>query len=338
MGMRPGHDRGIDMTNRITRTALAAAALAAGAVLAGGGLAATAAPAAPAAGTAVPGSDVVRHDVPQQRAAAADYWTDERLESAVPLDVEVDATTLASARGTAPSDAAVVEIAAQAPAPAPQLRANQEAPIAHVGKVFFTGADGGTYVCSGNSVAAGNQNTVATAGHCVNDGAGTFFSNWVFIPAYERGSRPFGDWSARTFFTTGQWNQGGDFNHDAAFVVVNSPSGQSLSATVGGSGLVFNGDRFPQSSAFGYPAGAPFDGETLQSCRNQGTYQGDTATTGMQCDMTGGSSGGPWFQGDGSGGSQVSVNSYKLVGDPNQMFGPYFGGSILDAYDAAANA
>jgi len=44
----------------------------------------------------------------------------------------------------------------------------------------------------------------------------------------------------------------------------------------------------------------------------------------------------PWFQGDGSGGSQVSVNSYKLVGDAGQMFGPYFGADAEALYNAAA--
>ena len=49
--------------------------------------------------------------------------------------------------------------------------------------------------CSGTSVDAPNLSVVFTAGHCVDEGGpqGRWFSrNWVFVPGYHDGERPFG--------------------------------------------------------------------------------------------------------------------------------------------------
>jgi hypothetical protein len=55
--------------------------------------------------------------------------------------------------------------------------------------------------------------------------------------------------------------------------------------------------------------------------------------------MTGGASGGPWFQefDEGTGlGVQNSVNSYKINLIPTWMFGPYFGADAQDLYNRAS--
>jgi hypothetical protein len=56
--------------------------------------------------------------------------------------------------------------------------------------------------------------------------------------------------------------------------------------------------------------------------------------------MTGGSSGGPWYVGFGSAGSQGalnSVNSFKYTAGKfaKYMFGPYFDAYTLKTYNAA---
>ena len=75
--------------------------------------------------------------------------------------------------------------------------------------------------------------------------------------------------------------------------------------------------------AYGYPAAAPFNGQTIKSCAGtaQNDIYGGTQSQRIPCDMTGGSSGGPWF----TGGLQNSLNSFGYNGIKNQMFGPYFG-------------
>ena len=64
------------------------------------------------------------------------------------------------------------------------------------GKVFFTDS-GVNYVCSGTALTSGNKSVVWTAGHCVNEGPGAYYTNWAFVPAYKDGARPYGTWAAR---------------------------------------------------------------------------------------------------------------------------------------------
>src|SRR5699024_1629889 len=104
--------------------------------------------------------------------------------------------------------------------------------------------------------------------------------------------------------------------------------GENLTDVVGGQGLTFNADYNIEQYAFGYPAEDPYDGEQLTYC--SGTTTTDPLGTddhGLDCDMTGGSSGGPWFaEFDESSGTglQASVNSFGYIFLPDVMFGPYF--------------
>ncbi|MEU0571647.1 peptidase, partial [Nonomuraea sp. NPDC005983] len=205
------------------------------------------------------------------------------------------------------------------------------------GRVFFT-HQGRTASCSGSAVTSANKSVVITAGHCVKlDGA--FHSNWVFVPGYNAGNRPFGTWVATRLLTTQQWNAGEDVNFDVAAAVVAPLGGRTLVDVVGGQGLAFNQARRQQMHAFGFPAAAPFDGSRLIFC--SGRVFDDRAMTrdqGMTCGMTGGSSGGPWFQNfnESTGlGMQNSVNSFTYNFAPNVMFGPYFGTEAQAVYQAA---
>jgi hypothetical protein len=94
--------------------------------------------------------------------------------------------------------------------------------------------------------------------------------------------------------------------------------------------------------AFGYPAAGKYDGTKLIYCAGPvgfDTWNGN-ATYKLGCDMTGGSSGGPWFSGfdEGTGsGAQVSLNSYGYNG-VRAMYGPKFGSLTKAVYDAADKA
>ena len=55
---------------------------------------------------------------------------------------------------------------------------------------------------------------------------------------------------------------------------------------------------------------------------------------GIDCDMTGGSSGGGWI----AGGGVASVNSYGYSTLPNVMFGPYQGSVAQSLYTQAAGS
>ncbi|TFC82434.1 hypothetical protein E3T28_06695 [Cryobacterium sinapicolor] len=280
-------------------------------------------------------TDVERWVVPETR-QGGEYWTAERMMAATPGDVLVGDNVTSVGR----SEVEVGQekkVTKQSRNPKVTPTATQQTPVDHIGKVFFT-LGGSDYVCSGNAISAANESTVATAGHCVNEGPGAFASRLVFVPAYENGTAPFGQWNATELYAPTQWTSGGDITYDTGFAIVSSPTDASLSDTVGASGVAFNDGRGLTYAAFGYPAAAPFTGNTLQSCSGTATDDpyAQSESQGIPCDMTGGSSGGPWFIGSGSAGYQNSVNSFGYNNVANTMFGPYWGSVIESAYDAAA--
>ena len=266
----------------------------------------------------------------------ADYWTADRMQSAIPGDVLAGK---ALERGNR-SSPLIVEKGKKSEVKAAKGKptiAQSETPVKHIGKVFFTLA-GSNYVCSGNAVASANESTVATAGHCLNEGPGAFASNFIFVPAYENGAAPYGKWTADTLHAPTRWSADGDMTYDTGFAVMNPLDGLTLTDVVGGSGVAFNQDRGLTYKSFGYPAASPFNGETLKSCT--GTAANDPSnpqflTQGIPCDMTGGSSGGPWFIGTSSSGVQNSVNSYGYNRSA-VMYGPYWGDVIQQTYASAA--
>jgi hypothetical protein len=69
---------------------------------------------------------------------------------------------------------------------------------------------------------------------------------------------------------------------------------------------------------------------------------GGSTDQGLDCNMTGGSSGGPWFvnYSESTGvGTLNSVNSFKYRGGNmrNYMFGPYLGSVAQTLYSSAAS-
>lgn len=319
-----------------TRRVLSALAVA-GAVIGAGGAAAQAAPSSD--------DGPSRHEVSAQAASAADdYWTASRMENAVPADgllaeghqastpktpeaspTRIDGTTAQPEARSAVSDAAPGEVQPQS-----------EQPVDHIGKIFFT-LGGTDYVCSGNAVVSQNESTVATAGHCANEGPGDWATNWVFVPAYEDGAAPLGKWTAESLYAPTEWTQQGDITYDTAFAVVGTQSGQTLTDVVGASGVSFDENTGLTYTSYGYPAAAPFDGQSLESCHGAASPDptSGTKSQGIPCDMTGGSSGGPWFVGSGSSGYQNSVNSFGYNNIADTMFGPYWGDVIKQSYDEA---
>jgi V8-like Glu-specific endopeptidase len=261
------------------------------------------------------------------------FWTPERMRHATPMDTLVRAhrsrSSLRAVRAGLPSVTS---------ATLPQVGAawTDGGKVTHtVGRVFFT-FQGATASCSGDAVTSANASTVITAGHCVRLD-GSWHKNWVFVPGYHDGKAPFGKWTARRTLTTPQWKADEDLNFDVGAAVVNPLHGRRLTSVVGGQGIAFNQKRGQDMTSFGYPAETPYDGSKLIFC--SGTTIDDPLTSndqGMACDMTGGSSGGPWFLRFADGrGVQNSVNSFKYTFLPTHMFGPYFGTAAQNLYRQA---
>jgi V8-like Glu-specific endopeptidase len=184
---------------------------------------------------------------------------------------------------------------------------------------------------------SGNESTVWTAGHCVHGGGAgaTFATNWMFVPAYKDGARPYGNFVASKLFTTDRWASSRDFGVDLGAAKV-AGSGASLTDTIGGRGIAFDQARQQTYRSYGYPAASPFNGQRLWYCEAAPTYTDSSAspaTMGIPCDMTGGSSGGGWVVGS----NVLSVNSYTYKSVRNVMFGPYQSAAARTLYTAASS-
>lgn len=278
------------------------------------------------------------------------YWTPQKMEAAQPLTPPAPKNTAKmgpSAPGepttgtpwTAPptSGSGGGQQQVQASGGAQWTRGG--AVVKTTGRIFFT-YQGRNASCSGSAVTSANESVVVTAGHCVKMG-GEYHTNWVFVPGYDQGQRPHGTWVATKLLTTAQWDAREDINFDVAAAVVAPLQGRTLTDAVGGQGVSFNQGRRVQMHAFGYPAAAPYDGSKLIYCSGR-TFDDFLMSRdhGLTCNMTGGSSGGPWFQSfsESTGlGTLNSVNSFKYNFAANWMFGPYFGAEAQAVYNAAQN-
>jgi hypothetical protein len=283
------------------------------------------------------------------RQDAKAYWSEQRMRSATPMGRLLDRTTALASPTTTVNRGlpALIQPTRQAlsdlfPTALPETGGAWSAGgdvTTTAGRVFFNfnGADAS---CSGDAVTSGNRSVVITAGHCVKY-EGAWHTEWVFVPGYADGERPHGTWTANTTLTTPQWEASEDLSYDVGAAVVDPRNGQRLTDVVGGQGIAFNQDRGQTMYSFGYPAADPYDGESLIYCSGT-TFDDPLLSTdqGMNCDMTGGSSGGPWFlrfDEESGAGVQNSVNSFGYVFLPDVMFGPYFGSEAKALYDEAAS-
>lgn len=325
------------------------------AALAGVAAIATAAGVTTTAASAAPTPDADRGDVVVKKAATTKaehdrivgYWTKARMRSAVPAEVLIADRDKSSATGKV-ATGAPTKVAPQAkPSPggsgfAGGYYTGGGEVVETTGKVFFT-LGGTNYVCSGSSTSSANKDLVLTAGHCVHEGPGDYATNWAFVPAYDDGQRPFGTFTARALATTSQWAGSGNFDHDVAFAVVNPVNGVDLTDAVGSQGIAFNQPRGQYYYSFGYPQASPYDGSDIAWCHGQAVQDtfGRSTAEGLNCNLTGGSSGGPWLRGysTSSGlGTLTSVNSFKYrVGSvKNYMWGPYLGSVAQSLYTTAS--
>ncbi|MEV5968505.1 hypothetical protein [Streptomyces sp. NPDC051921] len=298
---------------------------------------------APAEAPAPVASQAVEHAVPSGAAArTARYWTPERMAKAVPAEPVGRSsvrTTSAPQRPTGPAVTGSDPVPGTVTAPGGIKIAVTATRV--VGKVFYRGSDGVDYVCSGSAVNSANKNMVFTAGHCVHGGPGkSWSSNWQFVPYYDHGSRPYGTWWAETLVAFNGWTQSGNFGYDLGIVITSPNSSGELVNAVGGLGLQWNQSKDRYMTAMGYPQAPPFDGQWQYYCAAT-TSQRSIFTTDqikMPCNMTGGSSGGPWIYGKDDNvyysGWVNGVNSnVNDKNNPTEMRSPYFATWVGDAFN-----
>ncbi|WP_198655449.1 trypsin-like serine peptidase [Streptomyces geranii] len=287
-------------------------------------------------------------------------WDADRMRDADDPEKSVDTNDLTGDQGvTDPTPRAV-----QAKAVAPDYHSS----VPEAGKVFFDAPEG-TMVCSATVVAdpanPGKSNLVWTAGHCVHAGKkGGWYRNIAFVPSYNDAARsstevenapraeiaPYGVWWGDWAQTSDQWiRQGGATGGDGApydFAVIHvtpekGGSGKSLEETVG-SALPVDFDapavtQVESITATGYPAAAPFDGETMYQCQDApgrlSIAKADPTMYRIGCTMTGGSSGGGWVTTGADGNPALISNTSIGPVSSGWLAGPRLGEVAKGVYD-----
>jgi hypothetical protein len=233
-----------------------------------------------------------------------------------------------------------------------------------IGRIFFEMPNNrrqsswSGYVCSGTAVtddAANGKSLILTAAHCIYDDVNKAFArNVLFIPDQANGGKtnrvcsddPMGCWAPDYGVVDTKWTQRrwpDNIPWDYGFYVVPASGkytagvttvDESLESAVPTLGVQFSS---PDVGAVSHALGYPYDKDPeLRYCAEAMGTNGASNWWLPSCDMTGGSSGGPWIQPmrDGTG-PVISVNSWGYSNSPG-MAGPRFSGTSAECVFSTA--
>lgn len=218
-----------------------------------------------------------------------------------------------------------------------------------VGRLSFSTPSGTSY-CSGTSISG---NVMLTAAHCLYDSTNnTWYSNWVFTPAYRNGTAPYGTFAATNCWILTAWiNLSGSFSintwtqHDVGVCNMgNNSAGQTLNNAVGFMGRQWNQSYIRHFHTLGYPFRDFNDqlitdsGKWLRTCAAE-SFQQATEVRGMGCNWSRGISGGPWMVAYAPtvvSGYADGVNSGFFIGTANLYAARFNSNNIVPLCNAAA--
>jgi V8-like Glu-specific endopeptidase len=276
------------------------------------------------------------------------YWTPKRMAEAKPMPVP----STASPPGVGPPARAAPDAGrpgsiAPAPPTGPDaltrvpttkrvdsgLVADQRSwPQSTNGKLFFVQGRY-RYECSASVPPSQSHSVILTAGHCVY-GPGGWSRKITFVPAYDRGARPFGTWSWRYEAVPRQWWRIGNWNYDYAAIKLKANSRGRVGSVVGEQGIAWNYPRRQDYRIIGYPHNIS-RGRQMWSCQSSfrrvdGKRLSGPPATGVDCNLGAGASGGGWsfYDTPGDGPYLGSVTSHSLRGVQGILFGPYFTANV----------
>lgn len=331
----------------VVAVAIAAAAIATG-IGAGGSAVAQ---------TADPNAAVV-HQSTQRAQDVSAYWTPARLNAAKAMPEPTASPANAavppqshrlpaqSAPGAMATNAARPATGTVTPLDVTQSAvwtAHGQMPATTVGKLYFT-TPSGNAECTASVINSANHSMIWTAGHCVTNGAQTWYSNFLFVPDYNNGNWPLGSWSWKSVSAPTAYFNGANSDYDLAAISLWPQNGVKVADATGYQGYMFNYGYNWYAYEFGYPydthpARSGITGQDLRYCIS-GTWQAGNQEA-IHCDQGHGASGGPWLNDLELGrgwGYLVGNVSYHPSDSSDEERSPHFGDAAVNVYNAQTNA
>ena len=178
------------------------------------------------------------------------------------------------------------------------------------------------------------ESAVFTAAHCVFEhNRGGWADNILFVPQFDSGSAPVGNWTSRSVVAMKGWTQDRKFEYDMAGFVTDRP----IRPSTGSLGwMAHHAPNQGPYKSMGYPArlrsGHRFDGKRMW--QSVGGYIQGTNPVQMHNNMTEGCSGGPWVVARNRNVYANGLNSFRHSGQPGTLYSPYFGEAFLNIYES----
>jgi hypothetical protein len=213
-------------------------------------------------------------------------------------------------------------------------------PYTAIAKMFFIDQSGSMFV--GSAWVIGRR-SFATAAHCLFDDEGSqdFYDNITFVPGFNGGDEPrisavesavHPNYQSEDFPEHLRWDFGvATVDHDLItdFGALGYDASGSISAAeIEAIGYPAESRPIPRSRNNGQtdPESFPFDGSNMW--HSIGDFLGEDGDLhGMENEMTGGCSGGPWITPEDH--VAIGLNSHRMVPHDNRMFSPLFDQDFL---------
>ncbi|SEG94669.1 hypothetical protein SAMN05444920_108435 [Nonomuraea solani] len=318
------------------------------------------------AASATASPDVVSKNAATPAEQAIQFWTPDRIAQATDYDDGLDMSTKGVKKATNDTPDGPAGLVPPIGGEKTKAKKSKHVNLPNtVGRVFFTlprtdpRERRNWRYCSASSVQSKYRNLVATSAHCVYDTKkNTFYDNWIFIPSYWDGDKPwtgkapYGIYAAKTFNAHDDFVVKEDYDFDYAFVNVYNgikvdwkkdhrdwrwtvKNVGRLGDNVGGQGFAWNRSTKLNVFSFGYPAGEhpdgdrPYTGRTMKFCYGKTKSMPESAKynlqehIGFKCSFTAGASGGPFiwnYKSASRTGYLVGVNSVAWDTDGNDRF------------------
>lgn len=264
-----------------------------------------------------------------------EYWTPERMNNATPLEVEWAPT---ATRQAPQPDGPPTIVSSPVPPSTTHNRNNTiNTPSKTVGKLFFVQSGVDSW-CSASTVGSAKGRLISTAGHCLHSGpTGDWYSNVVYVPGYDNGKAPYGEWPIVRVWSFKGWTKYGKMEYDVGFAEAATVNGSTIVNYVGAHGLATNMPVQRKTTHIGYPYNNDQEQVTCEDDRPDwhNDPDGNVAVIGIECDSAG------------EGGEPLLINFNAPYGHitgvasygPNGIvWGPYFDTAVRGLFIDAEKA